>query len=123
MVFLPTPRRIVHFAFTSRDNEKDSDQEACVVRNFSNQRPSKTAIMRYAMRRVLLLSFLTLSVVATSAQNAPPPVLVERLAGLGRVWGAVKFFHPFLAYKPIDWDGALVQAIPKVKAARTLEEY
>jgi hypothetical protein len=51
----------VNSAFTSRDNEKDSDQEADVVRNFSNQRPSKTAIMRYAMRRVLLLSFLTLT--------------------------------------------------------------
>ena len=30
--------------------------------------------------------------------------LTERLAGLGRLWGAAKFFHPFLAYKEIDWD-------------------
>ena len=47
----------------------------------------------------------------------------ERLAALGRLWGAVKFFHPFLAYKEIDWDGALVKAIPAVKAARTPSEY
>ena len=47
----------------------------------------------------------------------------ERLAGLGRAWGAAKFFHPFLAYKEIDWDGALIKAIPEVKAARTPSEY
>jgi len=29
----------------------------------------------------------------------------------------VKFFHPYLAYRNIDWDGALIAAIPKVKAA------
>ena len=48
---------------------------------------------------------------------------VERLAALGRVWGAAKFFHPYLAYKDIDWDGALIKAIPEVKAARTPEQY
>ncbi|WP_157899080.1 S41 family peptidase [Luteitalea pratensis] len=47
----------------------------------------------------------------------------ERLAGLARLWGAVKFFHPFLAYRDIDWDGALLKAIPGVKAARTPTEY
>ncbi|HMB30029.1 MAG TPA: hypothetical protein VKS99_18100, partial [Blastocatellia bacterium] len=49
--------------------------------------------------------------------------LTERLAGLGRLWGAVKFFHPYLAYREIDWDGALIKAIPQVKAARTPGEY
>src|SRR5215471_4430526 len=48
---------------------------------------------------------------------------VDRLAALGRVWGAAKFFHPYLAYKNIDWDGALIKAIPEVKAARTPEQY
>src|SRR5215510_9733804 len=48
---------------------------------------------------------------------------VERLAALGRVWGAAKFFHPYLAYKDIDWDGALIKAIPEVKAAQTPEQY
>ena len=47
----------------------------------------------------------------------------ERLAALGRLWGAIKYFHPYLAYKNIDWDGAVVKAIPQVKAARTPDEY
>ncbi len=41
----------------------------------------------------------------------------QRLITLFKLWGAVKFFHPYLAYRNIDWDGALIAAIPKVKAA------
>lgn len=47
----------------------------------------------------------------------------ERLAALGRLWGAIKYFHPYLAYRDIDWDGALIKAIPQVRAARTPDEY
>ncbi|HWS89868.1 MAG TPA: S41 family peptidase [Pyrinomonadaceae bacterium] len=59
---------------------------------------------------------------ATPAQ-AGDPARVERLVGLAKVWGAVKYFHPHLAYRDIDWDGALVEAIPKVRAAKTPQEY
>src|ERR1043166_2054992 len=48
---------------------------------------------------------------------------LARLSGLARLWGAVKYFHPYLAYKDIDWDKALIYTIPKVNAARTREEY
>ena len=43
-----------------------------------------------------------------------------------KVWGVVKYFHPYLAYREIDWDKALVEAIPRVtiqphvKAAPTI---
>ncbi|HKQ06277.1 MAG TPA: S41 family peptidase [Blastocatellia bacterium] len=47
----------------------------------------------------------------------------ERLAALGRLWGVVKYFHPFLAYKEVDWDAALIKAIPRVKAARSPNDY
>lgn len=42
---------------------------------------------------------------------------IERLASLGRLWVAIKYFHPWLAYRPIDWDAALVGAVPRVSAA------
>jgi C-terminal processing protease CtpA/Prc len=49
---------------------------------------------------------------------------VARLAAMGRLWNAVKYFHPYLAYRDdIDWDAALVRAIPRVRAARTPEAY
>ncbi|MGH7512040.1 MAG: S41 family peptidase [Gemmatimonadales bacterium] len=42
---------------------------------------------------------------------------VERLASLGRLWVAIRTFHPWLAYRPIDWDAALVAAVSRVSAA------
>ena len=68
---------------------------------------------------------LTLTVVAprAGAQTTPDSAEVARLAGLGQLWGAVKYFHPALADRPIDWDSALVAAIAKVRAARTREQY
>jgi C-terminal processing protease CtpA/Prc len=86
-----------------------------------------------------LLWFISLCLVTVCAQERPQPLepgkpverevtgsqsqLTERLAGLGQLWGAVKFFHPALAYQNIDWDSALVKVIPLVKAARTADEY
>jgi len=49
---------------------------------------------------------------------------VDRLVALGKLWAAVKYFHPYIAYRDdIDWDGALVRAIPRVDAARDNMEY
>jgi len=53
----------------------------------------------------------------------PLPDPTERLMGLARVWGTAKVFHPYLAYKDIDWDAALVAAIPRVEAATSVAEY
>lgn len=49
---------------------------------------------------------------------------VERLIGLCKLWGAVKYFHPYLAYRDeIDWDAALVAAIPQVSDATNTADY
>jgi C-terminal processing protease CtpA/Prc len=78
-------------------------------------------------RRPLLFGLLML--ISTLAQAAPSPAVakpataVERLTHLARLWGAVRFLHPWLATREIDWDAALVKAIPRVRAARTPEQY
>jgi C-terminal processing protease CtpA/Prc len=52
------------------------------------------------------------------------PKRVERLVGLCKLWGAIKCFHPYLAYRDdIDWDAALVAAIPKVSDADSASDY
>lgn len=83
-----------------------------------------------AVRVALTAVLLTMCVVARAQQSMPAPAQatadaarVERLVGLAKVWGAVKYFHPSLAYREIDWDKALVETIPKVSAAKTPGEY
>ena len=63
------------------------------------------------------------TVQAQKPQTSAEETRVARLAGLAKVWGTVKFFHPYLAYRNIDWDKALIETIPKVNTAKTPEEY
>ena len=69
----------------------------------------------------LLRLFLLVSLVAAPLRAQTEEA--ERLATVGRIWGQVKFFHPWLRYKPIDWDEALVAALPRIRAATTHDEF
>ena len=74
-----------------------------------------------------VLSFIVLGQMAqgqssASSRSAEDP-RIARLIGLAKVWGTVKYFHPFLAYRDIDWDKTLIETIPKVNAAKTPQDY
>ena len=72
----------------------------------------------------LFLSVVLLGSISVQTVRAQPDdARIARLAGMARVWGTVKYFHPFLAYRDIDWDKALVETIPKVNAAKTPQDY
>ncbi len=50
-------------------------------------------------------------------------VVTERLARLGELWSANRYFHPFLAYRGIDWDAALASAVPRALTASDSASY
>ncbi len=73
-----------------------------------------------------LLTVLPFAAPARAAETgAPPPqTSIERLTRVAKLWGKVRYLHPYLAYREdLDWDAALVAALPKVRAAKTTEEY
>lgn len=76
-------------------------------------------------RAILAVLALLLTSVAAYPQAAAQPrdVHIDRLARVGRLWGVVRYLHPYLAYKDIDWDAALMAAIPKVREAKSADEY
>jgi C-terminal processing protease CtpA/Prc len=63
----------------------------------------------------------SLNGLAASAQTLPAET--DRLLATGRLWITVKYFHPYLAYRDIDWDQALVKALPQIRSAQTVEQY
>src|SRR4026207_1619069 len=73
----------------------------------------------FSLSLLILASAFCQTLQAQSADNAR----IARLAGLAKVWGAVKYFHPYLAYREIDWDKALIETLPKVSSAKTAQEY
>src|SRR5262245_61675192 len=76
-------------------------------------------------RGLLLLTVLA----ATRAALAQPstaeevPSREQRLLHLARLWGEVRYQHPAFAYQRVDWDSALVAAIPRVEAAMDKQAY
>ena len=73
------------------------------------------------MRKLLIVAVASLIPALTFAQTVP--VEADRLLATGKLWVTVKYFHPYLAYRDIDWDKALVDALPKVRSAATPAEY
>src|SRR6478672_3573499 len=79
----------------------------------------KEAVMIQRNAWVRALGALILAAVTASAQaQAPsptPPPGTERLVHVVKLWGQIRYLHPWLAYKDVDWDSALVNALPKVR--------
>jgi C-terminal processing protease CtpA/Prc len=70
------------------------------------------------------LSFSLSGFAGNQPQSEAETVRINRLVSLCRLWGYVKYFHPSLAYRSdIDWDAALIATIPKVRNAKTSDEY
>lgn len=57
------------------------------------------------------------------SQEVPDAIRVPRLAAVGRLYSAVRLFHPYLGYKGIDWDAAVAHALPAIGQAESREEY
>lgn len=75
------------------------------------------------MRSLFAPLFMALAQLAVPpAAAAPHDSEVARLERLAKIWGEARYLHPYLAYREIDWDGALVEAIPRVRAARSVDD-
>src|SRR5437870_634918 len=47
----------------------------------------------------------------------------NRLAQAGKLWGYIKYYHPFLQYKDISWDSAFAATVPYILAAINEDDY
>jgi C-terminal processing protease CtpA/Prc len=75
--------------------------------------------------RLLALCALVSSTSSLGAAQAPstPPAETDRLIAVAKTWATVKYFHPYLSDRHIDWDQALLDALPRIRSARDNSEY
>jgi C-terminal processing protease CtpA/Prc len=88
-----------------------------VIPNKASTRVSTRQTQVFAPRRI------GLALLAASSCFAQFPGEQERLMATARLWVTVEYFHPYVAYRDIDWDQALLTAIPKIRAAKEDAEY
>jgi len=48
---------------------------------------------------------------------------INRLADAGKVYGYIKYFHPWLQYKDINWDSTFASNVEEIIEARNKTEY
>lgn len=80
-------------------------------------------IHRLARWGGLALALTLLCPLSLGAQEVPDSIRIPRLAALGRLYNAVRFFHPALGYLGLDWDGQTARAAEAVYAADSREAY
>ncbi|MEA2491548.1 MAG: hypothetical protein QOH21_3340 [Acidobacteriota bacterium] len=69
------------------------------------------------MRRIAIALTFLLAIPLAAADR------IEHLAKLADVWATAKYLDPYLMTRGVDWDAALVRAIPKVREAKTEAEF
>lgn len=76
------------------------------------------------MKRILFILLLSVSGIYTmSAQNAKELSETENLFATAKVWGYLKYYHPYVAGGALDWDQQLFDLLPQVRKATTKEEF
>jgi carboxyl-terminal processing protease len=75
-------------------------------------------IRRLAVATVVLL----LLAGHVAAQNAALDE-VTRFVAAGRVWGLLKYFHPDVMQGTVDWDGVLIDAVPRISLSSTKRDF
>ena len=74
------------------------------------------------MRTKFFIAFL-LTYSVSWAQQSLSPVQINRLADAGKVYGYVKYFHPWLQYKKINWDSAFAASVEGIINANNRGDY
>jgi hypothetical protein len=86
--------------------------------------PPTARSLRFWFALCVFLAVVPFAVPSRAAEAPSPQTSIERLTRVAKLWGKVRYLHPYLAYREdLDWDAALVAALPKIRAAGTTEEY
>lgn len=72
--------------------------------------------LRLSILFILLAQF-------SSSQSTLTKEQINRVADAGKVWGYIKYYHPYIQYKNINWDSAFSESVPKILEAKNKKEY
>jgi hypothetical protein len=75
------------------------------------------------VKRALCVLLVACVAFGTTSPLRAAPSADERLLSLAQLWGDIRYFDPWLAYRNIDWDAAALAAIPEVANASSSEGF
>lgn len=72
------------------------------------------------------VAFVACALIGATRSEAQLPVdsvSLARLVAVGRLWGAVKYFHPAFLHRRVPWDSVTVEAIDGIRQAKSTADY
>jgi C-terminal processing protease CtpA/Prc len=85
-------------------------------------RPRSRSV-RFTRKRALCALLVACVTFGTMSPLRAAPSADERLLSLAQLWGDIRYFDPWLAYRNVDWDAAALAAIPEVANASSNEAF
>ncbi len=73
--------------------------------------------------RLQIFILLLFASIFSFAQQSLTTEQINRLADAGKVYGYIKYFHPWLQYKDVNWDSAFAANVEGIINAKNKEEY
>jgi len=73
--------------------------------------------------KITLLFFITATLSFGAYSQIADSIYYERLYYTCKVWGHAKYYHSRIAAGEVDWDDALLDALPQIKNATTNQEF
>lgn len=75
------------------------------------------------MRTKILAVLFLVTGIMVCGQTGPDSVYLSRLYYTCKVWGFVKYFHPRVADRTMDYDAVLLNILPQVRSAGSNEDF
>ncbi|MDB5279746.1 MAG: hypothetical protein JWR61_4701 [Ferruginibacter sp.] len=72
---------------------------------------------------IFLFAIFTLFFTSSFSQQSFTTEQINRIADAGKVYGYIKYFHPYLQYKDINWDSAFVSNVQSIIDAKNKQKY
>ena len=74
-------------------------------------------------KHIFILAIVTLLFTSSFSQQSFTTEQINRLADAGKVYGYIKYFHPYMQYKDINWDSIFVLTVDGIIQAKSKGAY
>jgi len=75
------------------------------------------------MRKLTAFLCILFCFVEGKAQKSYSPIQYKRVEEAGKVWGHIKYLHPYIQQQSINWDSAFAYSVPFFLQSKSKEDY
>lgn len=80
-------------------------------------------VKKWNTRLLLIVFIFFISPTYSISQQSIEQARLNQIAQAGKLWGYIKYHHPYLQYRNIPWDSSFAAIVPDILSSQNEEEY